>query len=41
MKWKWVVGISSATIVVLFAVFYAVLLNYDYNALKPKIAKIV
>jgi uncharacterized protein involved in outer membrane biogenesis len=37
MRWKWVLGISAAVVVVLFVVVYFIAASYDYNSLKPLI----
>jgi len=44
MRWKWVkwvLGIFVALIIALIVTVYAVLSSYDFNSLKPKIAKAV
>ncbi len=38
MRWKWVVGIVGAVLVVLLVVVYLIAASYDYNKLKPLIA---
>jgi uncharacterized protein involved in outer membrane biogenesis len=37
VKWKWVLGIVSASIVLLGVAVYVILLSYNYNSLKPEI----
>lgn len=41
MKWKWVVGAVALLIVVLIVGAYVVLSGYDFNKLKPRIARAV
>ena len=41
MKWKWVLGIVSASIVLLVVAVYVILLSYNYNSLKPEITRAV
>jgi uncharacterized protein involved in outer membrane biogenesis len=41
MRWKWITGITVIVILTLIISGYVVLSNYDFNALKPKIAEIV
>lgn len=41
MKWKWVLGVVSASILLLYAAVYLILLRYDYNSLKPEITRAV
>ena len=37
MRWKWILGIFSAVVVVLLVVVYIIAASYDYNKLKPLI----
>jgi uncharacterized protein involved in outer membrane biogenesis len=37
MRWKWILGIFAAVVVVLFVVVYFIAASYDYNSLKPLI----
>ncbi len=37
MKWRWVAGIVSASILLLVVAVYVILSSYDYNGLKPEI----
>ena len=37
MRWKWILGIFSAVVVVLLVVVYFIASSYDYNSLKPLI----
>ena len=39
MRWKWFVAIGALAVVVLIASVYAYLNTYDYNKLKPRIAR--
>ncbi len=41
MRWKWILGICACLIVVLMAGVYVFLRAYDYNKLKPRIARMV
>lgn len=41
MKWKWVLGIASAAIVLLVVAVYVILSSYNYNGLKPEITRAV
>jgi uncharacterized protein involved in outer membrane biogenesis len=41
MRWKWFVAISALIVIVLIASVYAYLNTYDYNKLKPGIARMV
>ncbi|OGW17280.1 MAG: hypothetical protein A3G93_05300 [Nitrospinae bacterium RIFCSPLOWO2_12_FULL_45_22] len=41
MKWKWVLGVVSAAIVLLVVAVYVILLRYNYNGLKPEITRAV
>jgi uncharacterized protein involved in outer membrane biogenesis len=41
MRWKWIVGISVFLIIALMVTVYALLATYDYNKLKPRIARMV
>jgi len=41
VKWKWVLGVVSAAIVLPVAAVYVILLSYNYNALKPEITRVV
>jgi AsmA family protein len=41
VKWKWVAGIVSASIVLVVAAVYVILSNYNYNGLKPEITRAV
>jgi len=41
MRWKWLVAIGVLTIVILIAAVYAYLKTYDYNKLKPLVARMV
>ena len=41
MRWKWIVGITVVVILALIISGYVILLNYDFNTLKPQIAEIV
>jgi uncharacterized protein involved in outer membrane biogenesis len=41
MRWKWLLGICACLIVVLMAAVYVFLRAYDYNKLKPRIARMV
>jgi uncharacterized protein involved in outer membrane biogenesis len=37
MRWKWILGIFAAVVLVLFVVVYIIAASYDYNSLKPLI----
>jgi uncharacterized protein involved in outer membrane biogenesis len=41
MRWRWILGLIGLVIVVLILIFYVILVSYDYNKLKPKIAQAV
>jgi uncharacterized protein involved in outer membrane biogenesis len=41
MRWKWFVGIFTFLIIALMVTVYAVLVTYDYNKLKPRVAQLV
>jgi hypothetical protein len=41
MRWKLILGISGGLILVLLVVFYVILSSYDFNKLKPQIARSV
>ena len=40
MRWKWILGISLATIVVLIVTAVVVIASYDFNKFKPRIAEL-
>jgi uncharacterized membrane protein (DUF485 family) len=39
MRWKWVVGIGVFLIIALMVTVYVLLATFDYNKLKPRIAR--
>ena len=39
MRWKWIVGIIGSLVVALIVISYVVMVTYDFNKLKPKIAQ--
>ncbi|MEJ2102658.1 MAG: AsmA family protein, partial [Desulfobacterales bacterium] len=41
MRWKWIVGIGVLLIIILIAGIYVYLHTYDYNKLKPLVARMV
>ncbi len=41
MRWKWIAFVGVVLIVVLAATSYLIISNYDYNKLKPRIARMV
>ena len=41
MRWKWILGICVCLIIALMAAVYVFLRTYDYNKLKPRIARMV
>ena len=41
MRWKWIVTIGVLIIVILIAAAYVYLNTYDYNKLKPLVARMV
>jgi uncharacterized protein involved in outer membrane biogenesis len=41
MRWKWILGICVCLIIALLAAVYVFLQTYDYNKLKPRIARMV
>jgi len=41
MRWKWFAGIFTFLIIALMVTVYAVLVTYDYNKLKPRVAQLV
>jgi uncharacterized protein involved in outer membrane biogenesis len=40
MRWKWILGISLAVIVVLFVTVFIVIASYDFNQFKPRITEL-
>ena len=40
MRWKWILGISLATIIVLMVTAFVVIASYDFNKFKPRIAEL-
>ena len=41
MRWKWIFGVAVALTVALIVTIYVILSSYDFNSLKPKIARAV
>jgi len=41
MRWKWFVTIGVLLIITLMVTGYVILVNYDYNKLKPRVAQMV
>ena len=41
MRWKWIVGIGVLVIVILITAVYVYLNTYDYNKIKPLVARMV
>jgi uncharacterized protein involved in outer membrane biogenesis len=41
MRWKWIVGVSIFLIIALMVTVYVFVATYDYNKLKPRIARMV
>ena len=41
MRWKWVLLIGIFLLIAMTATVYAILTSYDYNKLKPQIARMV
>jgi len=41
VKWKWVLGVVAASILLLYVAVYVILSGYDYNGLKPEITHAV
>ncbi len=41
MRWKWIVGSGILLIIALMVAVYVLLATYDYNKLKPRIARMV
>jgi len=41
MRWKWIIGVTAAVVIVLLIVVYIIVASYDFNKLKPQIAKAV
>jgi uncharacterized protein involved in outer membrane biogenesis len=41
MRWKWIAGIGVFLIIALMAAVYVFLATYDYNKLKPRVARMV
>jgi uncharacterized protein involved in outer membrane biogenesis len=39
MRWKWIVGIIGLVVVALIVICYVVMVTYDFNKLKPKMAQ--
>jgi uncharacterized protein involved in outer membrane biogenesis len=39
MRWRWILGVAALLIVVLIVAVYVILISYDYNKLKPEIAR--
>ena len=40
IRWKWILGICVAVIIAAFVTAYMIVLSYDYNKLKPRIAEL-
>ena len=40
MRWKWIVGIAMAVMVVLIVIAYFVIASYDFNKFKPRITEL-
>lgn len=41
MRWKRIAGIAAVLFIAMIAAAYVILSTYDYNKLKPRIAKVV
>jgi len=41
MRWKWIAAIGALLVIALMAAVYVFLDTYDYNKLKPRIARMV
>jgi uncharacterized protein involved in outer membrane biogenesis len=41
MRWKWAIGVAAILMVALMVTIYLILANYDYNKLKPWLARAV
>jgi uncharacterized protein involved in outer membrane biogenesis len=41
MRWKWIVGIGVFLVIALMVTVYTLLATYDYNKLKPRVARMV
>lgn len=41
MRWKWIVGVGVIGVIAFIAAVYSVLATYDYNKLKPEVARMV
>jgi len=41
MRWKWLAGTVFLLIIALVAAIYVFLYTFDYNKLKPRIARMV
>jgi uncharacterized protein involved in outer membrane biogenesis len=41
IRWKWIAGVGIFLIIALMVTVYAVLATYDYNKLKPTVARMV
>jgi hypothetical protein len=41
MRWKWIAGIGVFLIIALMAAVYVFLATYDFNKLKPRVARMV
>ncbi len=41
MRWKWILGIAAAVVVVCFIAIYIIAASYDYNKFKPQITGLV
>ena len=41
MRWKWIAGVSILLIMALMVMVYVALNTYDYNKLKPRVARMV
>ncbi|MEX1347113.1 MAG: AsmA family protein [Desulfobacterales bacterium] len=41
MRWKWIATIGVLLIITLMVTGYVILVNYDYNKLKPRVAQMV
>ena len=41
MRWKWILGFIGLGFAVLIVILYTIVIRYDYNTLKPSLARIV
>ena len=40
MRWKWILSIAAAVVIVGLIVIYIIIASYDFNKLKPQITEL-